>query len=273
MHKGRPHRSNHSSRNRGGPSKKVHTIQSIVGRNAVREMLETEPTRIEKVYLDRKNSSRDLSEIGGIARKFNVPVAFVPSIKLDKLGGRSPHQGVAATISEISYADLEQVLSSIAANPDEVKTKKPVLLLLDGIEDTGNLGAILRSAYGFGTSAVIVSSKASAPITAGTVKASAGTAHKIPVARASSLTNCLQQLKERGYWIVSTAGDAENDIWDQDWDKPICIIVGGEHDGISEDARKGSDFVVKIEIVEGLESLNASVATAITLAAVQRGRK
>ena len=276
--KGRPN----YSRNRGGGGRNMgrkravrpaeNPVQSIVGRNAVKEMLDSEPSRIEKVFLDRKNPSHDLVEIAGQSRKLNVPISYVPTIKLDKLGGRTPHQGVAAQISEIVYGDLEEELHTIAETPDLVKERKPILVVLDGIEDTGNLGAILRSAYGFGVSAVIVSTKSSAPVTAATVKASAGTAHKIPILRASEIGPCLQQLKERGYWIVGTDGGAESSIWDQDWDRPVAIIIGGENKGISEDTRDLSDFLVKIPLATELESLNASVSAAVVLSSAMRGR-
>jgi len=271
--RGRPNSSKHRKMGRKRAVRPAENpVQSIVGRNAVKEMLDSEPTRIEKVFLDRKNPSHDLVEIGGQCRKLNVPISYVPTIKLDKLGGRTPHQGVAAQISEISYGDLEEELHKIAGTPDLVKELKPILMILDGIEDTGNLGAILRSAYGFGVSAVIVSTKSSAPITAATVKASAGTAHKIPILRASEIGPCLQQLKERGYWIVGTDGQAEKSIWEQDWDKPVAIIIGGESKGISEDTRTLSDFLIRIPLEKELESLNASVSAAVVLSSAVRGR-
>ncbi len=246
----------------------------IAGRNPVREALERGERSIEKVLLAKAKGSptRALEEIRRAAGAANVPVQFVPAAKLNSLAPGVAHQGAVALAAAVDYADLEAMLHAIAATPDVVRETQPVLVVLDGIEDPHNFGAILRTAVAAGVAGVIVPDRGQAPLSATTLKASAGTATRIPVARAGNLADALVQLKERGYWIAGLDGAAEQTVWTLDWDRPLALVVGSEGSGLRPRVRDTCDFLVSIPLRGPAESLNASVATGVALFAAVRER-
>ena len=157
------------------------------------------------------------------------------------------------------------------ADRDAVAGRKPVIVILDRIEDPYNYGAILRSAVGCGAAGVIVPLKNMAPVNAHVVKASAGTAMRIPIARVSNLETTVQMLKERGYWIVGASGDGDTPVAEMDWDRPVALIIGNEHSGIAGSLVANCDFLVSIPLRGDVESLNASVAAGILLYSASGG--
>jgi len=161
-------------------SRKKTPEQIVVGRHPVRELLERKDVSIEKVYLQKGSEAR-LHTIRGLAANAGVPVQVVPVNKLRQMAGNVPHQGVVAVVAPVQYQEVEELLDAIAATPDEVREKKPVLVMLDEIQDPHNFGAILRSAVAAGAAGVIVPMHRMAPVSATTVKASAGTALRIGV--------------------------------------------------------------------------------------------
>ena len=244
----------------------------IAGRNPVREALERGERSVEKVLLAKGASGRPVDAIRHAAKKADVPVQFVPQPKLNALAPGVNHQGVVAIASAVEYAELETMLHAIAANPDVVRTEQPILVAIDEITDPHNFGAILRSAVAAGASGVIVPERNMAPLNTTTLKASAGTATRIPVARTGNLGNALLQLKERGYWVVGLDGDSEETVWTLDWNRAVVLVVGSEGKGLRQRTSDLCDHRVAIPMRGPAESLNASVATGIALFAAVRER-
>ena len=244
----------------------------IVGRNPVREALERRAAEIEKVMIQKGASGRAIDAIRRAASEAGVAVQYVPQQRLERLGSGLNHQGVTAIAAPIAYHVLEDLLTRIAPTLDEVREKKPLLLLLDQLEDPFNFGAILRSAVAAGADGVIVPKDGMAPLNAAALKASAGTAARIPVARTGNLANAIEQLKERGYWIAGAASEGETSVWDLDWDRPIAIVIGSEARGLRPRVAAGCDHLVAIPMRGPAESLNASVAAGLFLFAAARVR-
>lgn len=244
----------------------------IVGRNPVRESLERGEGRIEKVFIQQGATGGAVQQIRQAARKAGVPVQVVPPAKLNRLAPHVNHQGVVGVAAPVDYLDVETLLNQIAPDQEAVRAKKPVVLLLDQIEDPHNFGAILRSAVAAGVDGVIVPTRRMAPLNAAAIKASAGTALRVPVARAHNLADVLQQLKERGYWVAGAAGDGEVTIWDMDWDRPLALVIGNEEKGMRPRVAALCDYRVAIPMRGEAESLNASVAAGILLFVATRSR-
>ncbi len=237
----------------------------IVGRNPVREALSDSTVEIDKVWLKQGAGGSAIGEIRRLAKSRGVPVQFVPASKLDRLSSGANHQGVAMIASPVPYLELHELMSSIGATPDAIRERKPVLLLLDGIQDPYNFGAILRSAAAVGVEGVIIPRHGMAPMSAITMKASAGTAGRVPIARVTNLADVLYSLKERGFWVVGAAGEGETTMWEMDWDRPIALVVGGEGKGLGNRVAEECDYLVRIPMVGDVESLNASVAAAVLM--------
>lgn len=244
----------------------------IAGRNPVREALERGERSIEKVLFQKGAGGKSLEDVRLAAKEAGVPVQYVPQQKLNSLAPGVNHQGVVAVAAALAYAVLEDMLHAIAPDPDAVRAAKPVLVVLDGIEDPHNFGAILRSAVAAGAAGVIVPDRGQAPLNATTMKASAGTAARVPIARVTNLGDTLLQLKERGYWVGGLDGEAEETVWTLDWDRALALVVGSEGGGLGTRVRDTCDFLVSIPMRGPAESLNASVATGVTLFAAVRDR-
>lgn len=252
--------------------KKTAATNVIAGRNPVREALERGDQRLEKVLLQR-DGGRVLQGMRGLAKAAGVPVQFVPKNKLEQLAPGVNHQGVVAMMAPVAYRDADELLAEIAPTYDEVQRQKPMLLVLDRIEDPYNFGAMLRSAVAAGVDGVFVPTKKMAPLNAAAIKTSAGTALQIPIARVpQSLDVFLQQLKERGYWAAGAAGDGDETIWTFDWDRPVAIVIGSEDRGLHPAVAAACDARVSIPMRGPAESLNASVATGLFLFAAARVR-
>ncbi|MGB3542894.1 23S rRNA (guanosine(2251)-2'-O)-methyltransferase RlmB [Rubrivirga sp.] len=239
----------------------------LAGRNPVREALDRGDGRVEKVILQKGAHGSAIDAVRRMAKSAGVPVQVAPRQKLDSMAPQAQHQGIVAVIAPIAYADLDAMLSAIAPTLDDVRAAKPVLIALDGVEDPRNYGAILRSAVAAGAAGAIVPNREMAPLSAVAVKASAGTALRLPIARVTNLGDALHQLKERGYWVIGLADDGEDatTIWDYDWDRPVVIVVGNEGAGLRPRVRSSCDVLASIPMRGPAESLNASVAAGVTL--------
>ncbi|MGB0650589.1 MAG: 23S rRNA (guanosine(2251)-2'-O)-methyltransferase RlmB [Rhodothermales bacterium] len=236
----------------------------VAGRNPAREHLETDASRIEKVLL-QKGGSGSLKHMEHLAREVRIPVQFVPKAKLDQLVPGVNHQGVVLAVAPIQYLDVDDMLSRIAPSHDDVRILKPVVVILDHIQDPHNLGAIIRSCAATGVKGVIIPERGAAPVTAASVKTSAGTFSQVMVARTSSLPQLIEQLKERGYWIAGADGGGETKLAEMDWDRPLALVIGSEEKGMSRSVAGACDYRVSIPMESGVESLNASVAAALLL--------
>ena len=246
----------------------------LAGRNPVREALDRGDGRVEKVIVQKGAHGSAIDAVRRLAKGSGVPVQMAPKQKLDRMAPQAEHQGIVAVIAPVAYVDLDEMLSEIAPTLDRVREAKPVVVALDGVEDPRNYGAILRSAVASGAAGAVVPAREMAPLSAVAVKASAGTALRIPIARVGNLAEALHQLKERGYWVVGLADDAQDavTVWDYDWDRPVVVVVGNEGAGLRPGVRAACDILASIPMRGPAESLNASVAAGIALFAAARER-
>lgn len=229
----------------------------IYGRNPIREALTNEAERVEKIFVRNSLSDSRLSTIFDLASQYRIPISHVPGTKLYELVGNVSDQGVVALMSKVSYQDLDEWLESLDTSD------YPAVLLLDEIEDSGNLGAILRTAAAAGISAVLVPKHRQAPINATVYKTSAGTAGRIPIVRAGNLNQAIMKLKDEGFWIGGLDMDGDQQLWDLEVDRPLAFVVGNEASGISQKTLEHCDYTFKIPMENNVGSLNASVSAAL----------
>lgn len=242
----------------------------IAGRHPVREVLERDAERVDKVLVQRGLGGRDVSSIRQMAVAAGLHVQNVPERKLNQIAQGVNHQGVVALITPVAYVDLDEMLQRIAPSREELTSRKPRVLVLDGIQDPFNFGGILRSAVASGAEGVIVPERNMAPLNAAALKASAGTAVRIPVARVTNVADVLYQLKERGYWIAGASAEGGTSVWEMDWNRPIALVIGSESGGIRRRVLEACDYRIFIPMPGDAESLNASVAAGILLFAAAR---
>jgi 23S rRNA (guanosine2251-2'-O)-methyltransferase len=203
-------------------------------------------------------------ELAAMARRQGVPLEAVPREQLDRLSRTRGHQGIIAIAAELGYVELDEVVS---------RSSRPFLVALDELQDPQNLGAILRSADAAGIDAVICTSRRSAGLSPGTLKAAAGAAEHVPVVRAGNLARTLGTLKQRGLWVVGADPTADRVYWDADLSLPLVLVIGGEHRGLRRLTRENCDYLVRIPMVGKLNSLNAAAAAAILMFEAHRQRR
>jgi 23S rRNA (guanosine2251-2'-O)-methyltransferase len=245
---------------------------TIIGRQPVLEALERGEAGIEKVMLQQGASGGQIGAIRSLAQERGAPVQYVPEARLRHEADGAAHQGVVAIAAPIRYREVDALLSEIAPTWDDVKATAPVLLVVDRVTDPRNFGAILRSAVAAGADGVVVPAREMAPLNAAAIKASAGTAPRIPIARTDDLPRLLTQLKERGYWVCGAAGEADTPYWGVDWDRPIAVVLGSEGEGLAPGVAEACDELVSIPMRGPAESLNVSVAAGLLLFAAARAR-
>ena len=201
------------------------------------------------------------------AKAKGIKILFVEDKELDRLARGGKHQGFVAISKGISTLELSEIIA-------ETKGKtNPLLLMLDGIEDPVNLGAIIRSADAFGVDGIIVKSRGSVSLTGAAAKVSTGAVAYVPVAVVSNLSQAISECKDAGYWVVASDGGATKSYEEVDYHGPILLVIGSEGFGISRLVLERSDFVVKIPMVGHVNSLNASVATGVFLSYILLARK
>lgn len=240
--------------------------QIIYGRNAVIEALH-EGTQLDKVILQRGVRGDFEKELRKLCRDKSVPMTVVPKEKLNKFT-KGNHQGVLAIISLITYYAIEDVLPLIYE-----QSGTPLIVILDGVTDVRNFGAIARSAEVFGAHALVIPDKGAAMINAEAVKTSAGALLKIPVCRVKSLANAIDYLKLSGVSVLASDLSAKKNLDEIDLQQPVGIVMGSEGDGISQGVRQRADELFIIPQIGETDSLNVSVANGVILYEVQRQRK
>lgn len=242
----------------------------IFGVNPIVEALRSGRRCLQEITVASGAKDARLRELIELARKQNIPVRHATRHELDRMTRGATHQGVMARISGAEYADPDDLLDTIAQRVGS--TREPLALVLDGVEDPHNLGAILRTAECAGVDGVFVPERRAAGLTETVAKASAGAVEYLPVARATNLSRLLEELKKRNVWVVGTAIDAPANYADWDWTRPSGIVIGSEGTGLHRLVREHCDAVVKIPVFGQIDSLNVSVATGIILYEVLRQR-
>ncbi len=230
----------------------------IYGRNPVREALKAH--RIKTVYVSQSFSDAKL--INDL-KKEKIEIIYKTNNELNKMANNGVHQGIVASVRRYEYYSLEDILR------DASKKVNPLIVMLDEINDPHNLGAILRSCDAFGASGVIIKKRNQVGLDSTVAKTSAGAINFVKVAQVTNLVSTIKLLKERGYWVVSTAGEGNANFQDITYDFPCVLVVGNEGKGISRLVLENSDYIVKIPMVGEINSLNASVATAVVMSYIQ----
>ncbi|MFK7972007.1 MAG: 23S rRNA (guanosine(2251)-2'-O)-methyltransferase RlmB [Bacteroidia bacterium] len=237
--------------------------ERIYGRHPVMEAIET-GANLEKIYLKVGTKGDHLSLA---ARKAGVPVSYVPQEKLDRLSKGANHQGVVAQIAMVGYQDLDTVIEAVLE-----KKEVPLFIMLDGVTDVRNMGAIARTAECLGAHALIVPASGSAPLSADAVKTSAGALMHLPVCRVGHLVDAMLLLQSHDIAIISATEKAKESIYHMNMTGPLCIVMGNEERGVSSSIIKRSDELANIPMRGNINSLNVSVASALVIGEVARQR-
>lgn len=246
------------------PEKETENTGLIIGRNPVMEAIRAGRT-INKIEM-QKDGEGSIRKIASMARDAGIQIQYVDKVVLDKLVPGRPHQGIAAFMAAHDYVEVDDILASA-----EEKGEDPLIVILDGLEDPHNLGAILRSADGAGAHGVIIPSHRAVALTETVAKASAGAIEYVPVAKVGNLNQTIDDLKARGLWIASVDMDGVNYSQAQ-LTGPLALVIGGEGSGVSRLVREKSDYIVSMPMRGHVNSLNASNAAAIMLYEVIRQR-
>lgn len=247
------------------PDKMATQDTFIFGIHAVREALSA-GRDIEKVLIRRGAGSDLFKELLAELRGFDIPVQQVPVEKLNRIT-RKNHQGVIAWLSQITYSDISTVLPGIYETGED-----PLILLLDGVSDVRNFGAIARSAECAGVHAIVIPISGSAAINSDAIKTSAGALHRIPVCRQRDLVTAARFLRDSGLRLFAATEKAEELVYKSDLTGPVGIIMGSEDRGVSNALLKDADNWVSIPMKGSISSLNVSVAAGIMLFEVVRQR-
>ena len=237
----------------------------IIGRNPVLEALKSERD-INKIWIAEGSQKGSMGQIIELAKEKKVLVQFVPKKKIDGMGV-GIHQGVVAAVAAYQYAELDD-LFAVA----EKRNEAPFFLILDELEDPHNLGSIMRTADATGAHGIIIPKRRSVALTATVAKASTGAIEYIPVARVTNLARTVEELKDRGLWIVGTDAKGSDDYRNLDGKMSIGIIIGSEGKGMSRILKEKCDFLVHMPMVGKVTSLNASVAASLLMYEVYRKR-
>jgi 23S rRNA (guanosine2251-2'-O)-methyltransferase len=232
----------------------------LSGIHPVLEALRTQHP-LDRVLVAQGAGGPRLQEIIDLARRASVPVRFEARSALDRLAGTSAHQGVVAMGAAQQYSELESVLSS------------ELLVVLDGVEDPHNLGAIVRTAHAAGAGAVIIPERRAAGLTDVVAKAAAGALEHLPVVRVTNVNRALEEMKKRGYWIYGLDERGEDTYDRVEFADPSVVVLGGEGKGLHEQVRKHCDLLLRIPMAGKISSLNVSVAAGVVLFEWRRKRK
>lgn len=234
----------------------------IYGIHPVEEVLGAAPERVERAWI---GSGRAAAELGEALRERGVACEQVDEGRLDELSGAGNHQGVVVEVGEAAYVGLERLIEACATK------KRACLVVLDQVQDPQNLGAILRSAAAMGVDGVILPKDRAAGITGAVVRASAGQALRVPVARVTNLRRTLEELAEHGWWSVAAhRGEGSRPLWQIDLAMKAVVVLGSEGRGIRRLVAETCDLHAEVPMHAGVDSLNVASAAAVVLYEVRR---
>lgn len=239
-------------------------MPNLYGVLPVMEALRAGARRIDRIVIAEGARDARLREVIEAARRSGVPVRREPRVSLDRLTHNANHQGVVAIASAASYKDAYELLNRISS--------ETIFILLDGIEDPHNLGAIIRTAECGGATAVIVPERRAAHITDAVAKTSAGAVEHLPVAQVSNLSSFIEELKKRNVWVVGVESSGTMTYTEFDYQRALALVFGGEGHGLHRLVRERCDAVVSIPMRGKLSSLNVSVAAGVVLFEALRQR-
>ena len=229
----------------------------IEGRNAVLELLESDKD-INKIYITKGELKGSINKIIAIANEKKVIIVQKDKKQMDMMAQSENYQGVIAVVPPYEYVEVEDILE-VAKERNE----DPFILILDGIEDTHNLGAIIRTAETAGVHGIIIPKRRAAQVNSTVSKVASGALEYMKIARVNNITDTISKLKDKVVWVCGTAIDADKFYYDQNLTGPLAIVIGNEGKGISDLVKRNCDFLVKIPMKGKVTSLNASVSTGI----------
>lgn len=247
--------------------KGAELVELLSGPRPVLEALRAGRRRVRRILVARQAPAEPVAALLALARTRGVPVEALPREALDRRMGGGGHHGVLAEVEAFPYAEAEALLEAAAADRDAF------LVVLDGIQDPQNLGAILRTAEAAGVQGVAVPRDRAAAVTAAAARASAGAAEHLPVARVTNLAAFLAALKARGVWVVGADPDGERELFRADLTGPLALVIGSEGKGLRPLTKSRCDFLVRIPLGGRVASLNAAAAAAVCLFEAVRQRR
>lgn len=255
-------------RDQGRHEKKTDGTELVVGRNPVVECLHAKVPAASLIVAFGTDNDDRLQEAVRIANSRGIPIQEVQRHELDTMTGNSLHQGIGLQIPPFKYDSVEGLIDKVAASG-----KPGLVVVLDNITDPRNLGAVIRSAAAFGGDGVVIPERRSANVTGVAWRTSAGTAARLPVARATNLVRSLKQFQKAGYQVVGLDAGGDHTLDTYDGTSPVVVVVGSEGKGISRLVRETCDTIISIPMASWVESLNASVAAGVTLSEFARQRR
>ncbi len=245
-------------------------MDRLTGIHAVREALEA-GRAFDRIVIAKGRQDSRVEEIVQAARARNISVRFEDRGQLDRLADSKDHQGIVALVAARAAGTLDEILA--AANAGAGRGEKGLIVLLDGVEDPHNLGAVIRTALAAGAHGVVIPERRAAGLTDTVARASAGALAHLAVAKVTNLVRTMEELKEAGYWLIGLDERGDKNYTDVDYTSPTGIILGGEGKGLHELTRKRCDFVVSLPTTGPVKSLNVSVAAGVVLFEALRQRK
>jgi len=238
----------------------------IYGINAVAETLKARGRAFQWVGVAKERHDLRLQRVVEECRRQSVPVRFVARAELDRMAGNNAHQGVVAVTSAKQYSGLDDVVGN-------KRGQYSLVVVLDGVEDPHNLGAILRTAYAAGADGVVIPERRAAAVTEIVTKASAGASEHLPVAKVTNISRTAEELKAKNLWIVGLDERGAQSYESLDYNMDCALVLGGEGKGLHDLVRRKCDFVVSIPMLGKVPSLNVSVAAGVVLYEIVRQRR
>lgn len=240
----------------------------LFGINPVTEALKAGRNVQRLLIAEQRKTDRDVHAIVKLAKERGIEVRFANREALTREAPNGLHQGVIAVVAAASYSTLDAILQIPAQ-----RGQSPLFLILDGIEDPRNLGAILRTAEAAGVHGVIIPERRAAGLTDTVAKTAAGALEYVPVVKVVNIVNTIEELKKNGIWVAGAEAGGDRVYWDADFAQPIALVLGGEDKGVRRLVRDHCDFIVSMPLMGQINSLNVSVATGVLLYEVLRQRK
>jgi 23S rRNA (guanosine2251-2'-O)-methyltransferase len=238
----------------------------IYGINSVTEALKSRGRAFEWVGMAKERHDLRLQRLIEECRKIAIPVKFLQRTELDRMAGTASHQGVVAVTSAKQYNDLEDVIAAKRGDHS-------LIVVLDGVEDPHNLGAILRTADAAGANGIVIPERRAAAVTGTVTKASAGASEHLPIAKVTNISRTVEELKENNIWTVGLDERGKQTYDEIDYNMDCAVVLGGEGKGLHDLVKRKCDFLVSIPMLGKVPSLNVSVAAAVVLYEIVRQRR
>ncbi|MFO7568223.1 MAG: 23S rRNA (guanosine(2251)-2'-O)-methyltransferase RlmB [Smithellaceae bacterium] len=244
------------------------SAEIIYGINPIKTLLDKDACPLQKVMIASGRGGTAAQEIVRMARQKKIPVELLSRQSLDAIVQRTDHQGVVALRKSFAYADLEKIIEN--RHPS---MPHGLIVILDGIMDPQNLGSIIRSAHCLGANGIVIPTDRAAGITPAAIKASAGSADQLPVARVTNVSQLMDELKAKGFWVFGAEACGGTDLRELDFNCPVALVMGSEDKGMRPLVRKKCDFLLTIPMVANFDSFNVSVAAGIIQYEIQCRRR